>query len=64
MSLVESAWIECPYCGENIELVIDCSIESQQYIEDCFVCCKPISLSIDVESNGKINVVPRHENDI
>jgi len=32
----------CPYCGESIELLIDASIDTQQYIEDCQVCCRPI----------------------
>ena len=34
----------CPYCNEPIELVIDCSILSQVYIEDCQVCCRPITV--------------------
>ncbi|HSC47655.1 MAG TPA: CPXCG motif-containing cysteine-rich protein, partial [Gammaproteobacteria bacterium] len=36
--------IQCPYCGETIEIVVDCSIENQRYIEDCQVCCRPIDL--------------------
>jgi len=32
----------CPYCGESIDLLIDVSVESQQYVEDCQVCCRPI----------------------
>lgn len=64
MSLVKSTRITCPYCGESVELVIDCSVESQQYIEDCFVCCKPINLSVEIDSNGEIRVEARHENDI
>jgi len=44
MLLTEKAY--CPYCGERIEVVIDCSVEQQEYIEDCFVCCRPINFSI------------------
>ena len=40
--------IQCPYCGESIEIVIDGSLEQQNYIEDCFVCCRPIELSVTV----------------
>jgi hypothetical protein len=40
--------IQCPYCGESIEIVIDGSLEQQSYIEDCFVCCRPIELSVTV----------------
>jgi len=34
--------ISCPYCGEVICVLIDDSVEAQQYIEDCQVCCRPI----------------------
>ena len=47
MNSLESVLITCPYCGEQIDLVIDCSVEQQEYIEDCSVCCQPITLSID-----------------
>ncbi|MEL7538422.1 MAG: CPXCG motif-containing cysteine-rich protein [Pseudomonadota bacterium] len=33
--------VQCPYCGEPVELTIDTSVESQSYIEDCVVCCRP-----------------------
>ncbi len=36
--------IECPYCGETIEIVVDCSEDVQSYIEDCSVCCRPIQI--------------------
>ncbi|MGY3266769.1 ribosomal protein S27E [Lysobacter sp. HA35] len=29
--------VECPYCGEPIDLVVDSSGGSQRYIEDCQV---------------------------
>ena len=40
------ARVSCPYCGESITLVIDCSVEEQSYIEDCFVCCRPINIAV------------------
>jgi hypothetical protein len=55
--------ISCPYCGETIELLIDCSVSDQEYIEDCEVCCRPINLSVSVEQNGQAVVNPSHEND-
>ena len=27
--------IQCPYCGEQLEVVIDWSVARQEYIEDC-----------------------------
>lgn len=46
MNALESRFIRCPYCGESIEILIDCSTDQQQYIEDCAVCCRPITLSV------------------
>jgi hypothetical protein len=40
--------LDCPYCGEAIEIAVDCSVASQQLIEDCSVCCRPIVLSVTV----------------
>lgn len=37
--------VTCPYCGETITLFLDLSIESQSYIEDCAVCCQPMSVT-------------------
>ena len=55
----------CPYCGESIELVIDCSIDQQSYIEDCFVCCRPITVSVycaDGDTEPRVRLM--HENEV
>jgi transcription elongation factor Elf1 len=39
----------CPYCGEEISMVLDLSAGPQTYVEDCEVCCKPIEISFTVE---------------
>jgi hypothetical protein len=44
--------IDCPYCGEPIEILIDASMASQHYIEDCQVCCRPITLQVDIDDDG------------
>ena len=62
MNQLASKFITCPYCGENIELVIDCSIPEQEYIEDCEVCCRPINILVTIEENN-IKVVTKHENE-
>ncbi|MBL3527347.1 MAG: CPXCG motif-containing cysteine-rich protein [gamma proteobacterium endosymbiont of Lamellibrachia anaximandri] len=49
MLALESRHIDCPYCGEMIEVQIDCSLDRQQYIEDCSVCCRPITLLVDID---------------
>ncbi|MCB1790970.1 MAG: CPXCG motif-containing cysteine-rich protein [Gammaproteobacteria bacterium] len=38
--------VQCPYCGELIELSVDVSAGEQAYVEDCSVCCRPIELRL------------------
>jgi transcription elongation factor Elf1 len=40
----------CPYCWETISVVLDLSEEHQAYIEDCEVCCHPISIDVRAEA--------------
>ena len=40
--------IDCPFCGESIEIVLDLSAGGQDYIEDCQVCCQPIQICYEV----------------
>jgi hypothetical protein len=63
MSLLESYLIDCPYCGEQIEILIDCSAGDQDCIEDCQVCCKPISLKVRIDDAGAPSVTVRGEDD-
>ncbi|HWV15663.1 MAG TPA: CPXCG motif-containing cysteine-rich protein [Cellvibrio sp.] len=63
MNQLESCAIECPYCGEVIEVLIDCSVPEQNYIEDCQVCCRPINFAVTIDERGDPNVIVSHENE-
>ena len=52
----------CPCCGEQITLVADCSIAHQVYIEDCEVCCRPISIEATADENGAVILTLTDEN--
>lgn len=52
MNINESE-INCPFCGESIEIVIDPSEDLQDYIEDCSVCCRPIRFQV-LCANGEL----------
>jgi transcription elongation factor Elf1 len=41
----------CPYCSEEISMVLDTSVARQTYIEDCEVCCRPIEVRYTVEED-------------
>ena len=55
--------IQCPYCFEAITVLIDPSVESQSYTEDCQVCCHPIVFSVSVTSESEAEVRVVREND-
>ena len=59
-----SKHLHCPYCGEPIEILVDTSITSQSYIEDCQVCCRPMTLTVEVDDEGKPSVYAAAENDV
>lgn len=48
--------VMCPNCGESILLFFDLSVESQNYIEDCAVCCRPMQVSYEVDSGELHNL--------
>ena len=55
--------VRCPYCGELIEVLIDCSVPSQSYIEDCSVCCRPINFDVVVTQKDELSVSVSNENE-
>jgi hypothetical protein len=56
--------IHCPYCGEQLEVLIDSSAGDQDYIEDCQVCCSPIEISVQIDSSGQItNIQTKRDSD-
>ena len=57
--------VRCPYCGEWLEVFIDPSVRRQEYIEDCQVCCRPITLpvTLDGDDDTTAHVAARTEED-
>jgi hypothetical protein len=41
----ELAEIQCPFCGELLELTIEEDLRGR-LVQDCEVCCNPIQLDI------------------
>jgi len=62
--MIETITIQCPYCGESYETVVDLSAGSQRYVEDCAVCCRPIEIALQVGDDGElIDVGTNTDND-
>ena len=63
MNDLEEREEHCPYCGETINVLIDRSVPHQNYIEDCQICCQPITFDVTVEANGGLTILLLHENE-
>ena len=63
MNELEERRVKCPYCGEEIDVLIDCSVQHQNYIEDCQVCCRPINFDVAVIKDKEITILVSHEDE-
>lgn len=60
--MLETQAYQCPYCGEQVDTVLDLSAGDQAYVEDCPVCCRPILF--DLRTDGvEWSVDVRREDD-
>ena len=58
------ATVNCPYCGEEVEITLDPGGgEAQQYVQDCEVCCQPwrVSVNYDMEGRAEVSAVALDE---
>lgn len=62
--MLDATEISCPYCGEAIEILLDASAGDQQYIEDCQVCCRPITVTVTVDTGGDAQASVMAEDDV
>jgi hypothetical protein len=53
----EEASYTCDACGEKIVVPIDLSAgDSQEYVEDCPVCCRPNVIHVELHEGGEVRV--------
>lgn len=45
--------VSCPHCGHIIKIPLDASAGSQDFYDDCSICCNPIHLTMDVDELHK-----------
>ena len=52
-----AAVVTCPHCGEPVEVALDPgSGTSQDYVEDCEVCCQPWLVRVRYRRNGSADL--------
>jgi len=58
----EEASYICDACGEEIFIPIDVSAGlSQEYVEDCPVCCRANVINVDISEDGEVRVWAQKE---
>lgn len=51
--------VQCPYCWESFTLLVDGSVDYQEYVEDCEVCCRPIDFIVAIDELDCVSVQAR-----
>ena len=59
LNQVVEARVQCPYGWEHFILLVDASIDDQEYVEDCEVCCRPIDFSVAIDEDNQVKVQAR-----
>ena len=46
--------MQCPSCGEPLAVWVDVTGGARQrYVEDCAVCCRPMTVHIELDEDGE-----------
>ena len=54
----------CDSCGEEIVVPVDLSAgASQEYVEDCPVCCHPHVIHVEIDEDGDVRALAEPEQD-
>ncbi|OGI19775.1 MAG: hypothetical protein A3B68_08160 [Candidatus Melainabacteria bacterium RIFCSPHIGHO2_02_FULL_34_12] len=62
LSAEEDCFINCPFCLESIAVRIDRTGGQNQFLTyDCEVCCRPITLQVEINDDGNINIMTEKE---
>jgi hypothetical protein len=54
VAMLDSVYLRCPWCGERFEALADASGGASDYVEDCPVCCRPITFQLDADADGNL----------
>jgi hypothetical protein len=56
MDIVEEIDIACPQCGETFFIEVETTNPRWQSIEDCAVCCRPMTITVQCEPGAVVDV--------
>lgn len=52
--MLDAKKVRCPFCGERFETYADASGGDAEYVEDCPVCCRPITMRMETDDDGNV----------
>ena len=56
MALEEECAFLCPYCSAQLSVMVEASGgEKQVFTIDCEVCCRPILMRVEIDSEGALS---------
>lgn len=53
--------IQCPFCGQTFEVVVDTSLARQVFTTDCEVCCRPMEIVAECADGEVVSVEARSD---
>ncbi len=64
MDIQEDIDFVCPYCGSLNNIVVDLTAGAQQeWVDDCHVCCRPITISLKLQGTEIIDFRAQREDE-
>jgi Cysteine-rich CPXCG len=51
-----SETVQCPFCGQASEIILDASLPRQRFTTDCDVCCRPFEVVAECEAGEILNL--------
>lgn len=52
----EFVTIQCPFCGQSFDVVVDTSVRHQSFTTDCEVCCRPFEVRAECKAGEIVSV--------
>ena len=50
--------VECPYCGEQIDVYVEADVRGS-FVQDCEVCCNPWTVRVERDGQDRSITVNR-----
>lgn len=47
--------VTCPTCWQVFTVLLDASVPSQSYVQDCEICCNPFGISYSIRDGALIS---------